>query len=95
MKLTVTHFLNARPSEKSRTALFLPLRLHQRLSKVEAVNGIPQVGHEGHTTCCFLPSKKADLPLAGLHDQKRRALFGGPAILQPIRTILKPFKNSN
>jgi len=20
---------------------------------VEAVNGIPQVGHEGHTTCCL------------------------------------------
>jgi len=20
---------------------------------VEAVNGIPQVGHEGHTTCCM------------------------------------------
>jgi len=22
--------------------------------KVEAVNGIPQVGHEGHTTCCWI-----------------------------------------
>jgi len=23
------------------------------ICKVKAVNGIPQVGHEGHTTCCW------------------------------------------